>query len=131
MTIPAMLWLKRLLRHQDELFQFIVRDGVSANNNLAERTLRPLVVIRKISGGTRSDKAPRPVWDWPVVFENLARARPESIRRVLSTSGSRSSQTSLPNAEQLHWLACLTCIGGYANIVTKGGGTAAWGAHMH
>jgi hypothetical protein len=52
---PCNALAKRLLRHQDELFQFVVRDGVSANNNLAERTIRPLVVIRKISGGTRSD----------------------------------------------------------------------------
>jgi hypothetical protein len=53
---PCNALAKRLLRHQDELFQFITRDGVSADNNLAERTLRPLVVIRKISGGTRSDQ---------------------------------------------------------------------------
>ncbi len=53
---PCNALAKRLLRHQDELFQFVVRDGVSANNNLAERTIRPLVIIRKISGGTRSDK---------------------------------------------------------------------------
>lgn len=53
---PCNALAKRLLRHQDELFQFVVRDGVSANNNLAERTIRPLVVIRKISGGTRSDE---------------------------------------------------------------------------
>jgi hypothetical protein len=51
---PCTALAKRLLRHQDELFQFVVRDGVSADNNLAERTIRPLVVIRKISGGTRS-----------------------------------------------------------------------------
>jgi transposase len=53
---PCNALAKRLLRHQDELFQFVLRDGVSANNNLAERTIRPLVVIRKISGGTRSDE---------------------------------------------------------------------------
>jgi len=53
---PCNALAKRLLRHQDELFQFIIRDGVTADNNLAERTLRPMVVIRKISGGTRSDK---------------------------------------------------------------------------
>ena len=53
---PCHALAKRLLRHQDELFQFVLRDGVSANNNLAERTIRPLVVIRKISGGTRSDE---------------------------------------------------------------------------
>jgi hypothetical protein len=53
---PCNALAKRLLRHQDELFQFVIRDGVSADNNLAERTIRPLVIIRKISGGTRSDK---------------------------------------------------------------------------
>lgn len=53
---PCNALAKRLLRHQDELFQFVLRDGVRADNNLAERTIRPLVIIRKISGGTRSDK---------------------------------------------------------------------------
>lgn len=53
---PCKALAKRLMRHQDELFQFVLRDGVSADNNLAERTIRPLVVIRKISGGTRSDE---------------------------------------------------------------------------
>jgi transposase len=51
---PCWALAKRLSRHQDELFQFVRVDGVPADNNLAERSLRPLVVIRKISGGTRS-----------------------------------------------------------------------------
>ena len=51
---PCHTLAKRLLRHQDELFQFLLVDGLSADNNLAERSLRPLVVARKISGGTRS-----------------------------------------------------------------------------
>jgi hypothetical protein len=45
---------KRLLRHEDELFQFVLVAGLSADNNLAERSIRPLVVMRKISGGSRS-----------------------------------------------------------------------------
>jgi len=51
---PCQALAKRLLRHQDELFQFVVVEEVSADNNLAERSLRPLVVGRKISGGSRS-----------------------------------------------------------------------------
>jgi transposase len=47
---------KRLLRHQDELFQFVLVQALSADNNLSERSLRPLVVARKISGGTRSQR---------------------------------------------------------------------------
>jgi transposase len=51
---PCQALAKRLLRHEDELFQFVLIDGLSADNNLAERSIRPLVVIRKISGGSRS-----------------------------------------------------------------------------
>lgn len=51
---PCRALAKRVLRHQDELFQFVLVAGLAADNNLAERSLRPLVVIRKISGGTRS-----------------------------------------------------------------------------
>jgi transposase len=51
---PCCALAKRLLRHEDELFQFVLIEGLSADNNLAERSIRPLVVIRKISGGSRS-----------------------------------------------------------------------------
>jgi len=47
---------KRLLRYEDELFQFVVVEGLSADNNLAERAIRPMVVIRKVSGGSRSEE---------------------------------------------------------------------------
>jgi transposase len=53
---PCQALAKRLMRHQDELFQFVRREGLPADNNLAERSLRPLVVMRKISGGTRSEE---------------------------------------------------------------------------
>jgi transposase len=52
---PCGTLAKRLLRHQDEMFQFVLHPAVSADNNLAERSLRPQVIARKISGGTRSD----------------------------------------------------------------------------
>jgi transposase len=51
---PCQALAKRLLRHEDELFQFVLIEGLSADNNLAERSIRPLVVCRKISGGSRS-----------------------------------------------------------------------------
>jgi len=51
---PCCTLAKRLLRHQDELFQFVLVPGLPADNNLAERSIRPLVIIRKISGGSRS-----------------------------------------------------------------------------
>jgi transposase len=51
---PCQALSKRLLRHEGELFQFVLVSGLSADNNLAERAIRPLVVIRKVSGGSRA-----------------------------------------------------------------------------
>jgi transposase len=45
---------KRLRRYEGELFTFVTEPGVPTDNNAAERSLRPLVTQRKISGGTRS-----------------------------------------------------------------------------
>jgi transposase len=53
---PCWALAKRLLRHQEELFQFVLVPGVPASNNLAERSIRPLVIMRKISGGSRSEE---------------------------------------------------------------------------
>ncbi len=47
---------KRIENFLPELFVFVAVPGVPAHNNLAERSVRPLVVARKISGGTRSPK---------------------------------------------------------------------------
>lgn len=44
----------RVVRHLKELFVFVSDPAVPATNNAAERSLRHLVVSRKISGGTRS-----------------------------------------------------------------------------
>jgi hypothetical protein len=45
---------QRIERHSGALFTFVTDPRVPADNNAAERSLRPLVVARKISGGTRS-----------------------------------------------------------------------------
>jgi len=44
----------RITRYLERLFVFVTEPGVPATNNAAERSLRHLVVARKISGGTRS-----------------------------------------------------------------------------
>ncbi len=51
---PCHALCKRLLRHQDELFRFVLQSGLSADNNLAERSVRAVVVMRKVSGGSQS-----------------------------------------------------------------------------
>lgn len=51
---PQHTLCERVERFLPELFVFVAVPGVPAYNNLAERSIRPLVVARKISGGTRS-----------------------------------------------------------------------------
>ena len=48
--------IKRLRRHQDDLFTFLDQEGVPFDNNHAERTIRPAVIIRKNSCGNRSER---------------------------------------------------------------------------
>ena len=47
---------RRMEKHIKELFVFVAEPEVPPDNNAAERSLRHLVVSRKVSGGTRSDR---------------------------------------------------------------------------
>src|SRR5258706_11540859 len=51
---PQHTLCERVERFLPGLFVFVAVPGVPAHNNLAERSVRPLVIARKISGGTRS-----------------------------------------------------------------------------
>ena len=53
---PQQTLCKRVEQFLPELFVFVAVPGVPSHNNLAERSVRPLVIARKISGGTRSPK---------------------------------------------------------------------------
>jgi transposase len=55
-TAPQHTLCERVEHFLPELFVFVAVPGVPAHNNLAERSVRPLVIARKISGGTRSPK---------------------------------------------------------------------------
>jgi transposase len=48
--------IKRLRRHRHDLFTFLDQPGVPFDNNLAERAIRPAVIIRKNSYGNRSQR---------------------------------------------------------------------------
>lgn len=53
---PQSVLSARVIKHLQELFVFVRFEGVSSDNNSAERILRHTVVARKISGGTRSPR---------------------------------------------------------------------------
>jgi transposase len=54
--VPQRVLCERIERFLPELFVFVADPRVPATNNAAERALRPVVISRKISGGTRSDE---------------------------------------------------------------------------
>ena len=47
---------RRIERHIKELFVFVAEPDVPSDNNPAERSRRHVVISRKISGGTRSER---------------------------------------------------------------------------
>ena len=54
--VPQRVLAQRCVWYANELFTFVEHLGVPSENNAAERAIRPLVIARKISGGTRSQK---------------------------------------------------------------------------
>ena len=52
--VPQRLLAQRLENFAHELFAFVEYEGVPPDNNPAERAIRPAVIARKISGGTRT-----------------------------------------------------------------------------
>ena len=56
---PQRVLAKRIESFLGELFSFVDCDGVPADNNAAERAVRPAVIARKVSGGSRSARGSR------------------------------------------------------------------------
>ena len=52
--VPQAALAQRIDRYASELFCFVEFPEVPSHNNAAERAVRPSVIARKISGGTRS-----------------------------------------------------------------------------
>ncbi|MGH8921148.1 MAG: IS66 family transposase [Actinomycetes bacterium] len=69
---PARVLAQRLHRYESELFEFVRTPGVSPTNNLAERTVRPQVITRKISGGSRSAAGSAIRCDLATLFQTWA-----------------------------------------------------------
>jgi transposase len=96
---PCQALAKRLLRHEDELFQFVLIEGLSADNNLAERSIRPLVVCRKISGGSRSEEGSKTRMALASLFETWQARKQnpfDECFKSLSQAASSLAESSLP-----------------------------------
>lgn len=72
---------RRLLRHRAELTRFLWDRDLGGTNNAAERALRPAVVMRKVTGGSRS---PEGAAAW-AKLASLMRTASQQGRNVLET----------------------------------------------
>ena len=54
--VPQRILAKRIMQFANELFTFVEHTFVSPDNNAAERAVRPAVIYRKVTGGSRSPK---------------------------------------------------------------------------
>lgn len=55
-SAPQRVLSERMTRFIGELFSFVANPDIPSENNAAERAVRPAVVARKISGGSRSER---------------------------------------------------------------------------
>ena len=86
-------WLARRLRNDcDELFTFLDTPGVPFDNNLAERVIRPAVILQKNSPSDRSEKGAATQAVLMSVFRTLKlrghdplKVIPEALRTDLTT----------------------------------------------
>jgi len=74
--------VKRLRRHQHEVFTFVDHPAVPFDNNLAERAIRPAVILRKNSYGNRSDQGAHSQAVLMSVFFTLKKRRHNPVKTV-------------------------------------------------
>ena len=71
----------RLRKYQDRLTTFLHDAKVDGTNNAAERALRPAVVMRKVTGGNRSDAGAH-AW---AILASVMRTAQQQGRDVVET----------------------------------------------
>ena len=76
--------IKRLRRHQNDLFTFLDQPNVPFENNAAERAIRPAVIIRKNSYGNRSERGADSQAVLMSIFRTLKQRGHDPIRTIVS-----------------------------------------------
>jgi len=75
--------IKRLRRHQNDLFTFLDQADVPFDNNAAERAIRPAVIIRKNSYGNRSERGADCQAVLMSIFRTLKQRGHDPIRTIV------------------------------------------------
>lgn len=94
--VHAKRLLKRLRRHQNDLFTFLDQPGVPFDNNHAERTIRPAVIIRKNSYGNRSDQGADCQAVLMSIFQTLKQRGHDPIRTTIDAVTTYLTTGQLP-----------------------------------
>jgi hypothetical protein len=92
--------IKRLKRHRHELFTFLDRPEVPSDNNLAERAIRPAVILRKNSYCNRSERGADVQAVLMSIYRTLSQRRLpflETVTRSLATALDTGKLPPLPN----------------------------------
>jgi transposase len=76
--------IKRLRRHQDDLFTFLDQPNLPFDNNHGEREIRPAVIIRKNSYGNRSQRGADCQAVLMSIFRTLKQRGHDPIRTVIN-----------------------------------------------
>ncbi len=88
--------VKRLRRHQNDVFTFLDQPNVPFENNAAERAIRPAVIIRKNSYGNRSQHGADCQGVLMSVFRTLKQRGHDPIRTIVSALTVYLSTGQLP-----------------------------------
>lgn len=81
---------KRLFKHKDEIFTFLIHpEKIAPTNNISEQSLRNLVLFRKITFGNRSDQGKKNVSFMATILQTAKRKglNPIEILQILLTKG--------------------------------------------
>ena len=92
--------IKRLRRHQHDLFTFLDHEGVPFDNNHAEREIRPAVIIRKNSYGNRSEAGADTQAVLMTVFRTLKQRGHEPMKTIVEALRTYVQTGKLPPLPQ-------------------------------
>ncbi|MCP4901053.1 MAG: transposase [bacterium] len=88
--------VKRLRRHQNDLFTFLDQPGVPFDNNAGERAIRPAVIIRKNSYGNRSQRGADCQAVLMSIFRTLKQRGHDPIRTLIDALATYLTTGQLP-----------------------------------
>lgn len=98
--VNAKRLIKRLRRHQDDLFTFLGKDGVPFENNHAERAIRPAVILRKNSYGNRSEQGADCQAVMMSIFRTLKQRGLDPIKTIIEATKQYLKSGKMPPLPQ-------------------------------